>query len=40
MTAAQRALLLGPPEKEEKTKPPMKLYSMAELQAMNDSHEK
>lgn len=42
MTAAQRALLLGPPEKEKKAeggKAPMKLYSLAELQAMSDRYE-
>jgi hypothetical protein len=42
MTAAQRALLLGPPEKDKKVtggKTPVKLYSLAELQAMSDRHE-
>jgi len=42
MTAAQRALLLGPPEKDKKAtggKTPVKLYSLAELQAMSDRHE-
>jgi len=40
-TAAQRALLLGPPEKEKATggKTPVKLYSLAELQAISDRHE-
>lgn len=41
MTAAQRSLLLGPPEKDKKAggKTPVKLYSLAELQAMSDRHE-
>ena len=42
MTAAQRSLLLGPPEKDKKAtggKTPVKLDSLAELQAMSDRHE-
>lgn len=39
MTAAQRALLLGPPtDAEKKAEPKQRLFTLAELQALSDRH--